>query len=467
LFDGYMKLRRFRFRYGAEERTADVLSGPGHDVSIVAAFTLDPGGVLSAVLKGGDTRPPRTLRGEPYVKIGTIGGRLDHRERTAIEIAASEIGEEIGAELTEGSLHPLGDVPAPTMPDESTEADRYFLALVSFSDRKAQGDGDGLELPGLLHAVSLPIQQALAAIDAGRIGEAARARVAYSRALSKMGWSAQLGGFVDHAAWDTLGLGPRLDPRPLARSPGRPPPPSLSLGGMSLHVHREISLREGLRMMEARASHLRVEGTRIGRPFPMQFLSVPYDRAKIVIWARGENGAPVVRLERRMRWQLLVKRDLLGAEVSPASIFPNARDVIDAKVHPKTPEMTLERLLTMRGYDAKSLVKLGAPSDASPGQSDLRHHFFSLEVKPSPGMIPLKEALRVMRMGEGDAAAEAALLRLADDIGWIPELDRSFEDVLSSGRVQAAGEALRVGEDPNLGRRAESDELHRGSERAE
>jgi hypothetical protein len=467
LFDGYMKLRRFRLRYGREERTLDVLSGPGHDVSLVAAFTLDGDGRLNAVLKGGDTRPPRTLRGEPYVKIGTIGGRLDHTDHDAMEIAAAEIAEEIGAELIDGSLHPLGEVPSPTMPDESTEADRYFFALVSFTDRTAAGDGDGLELPGLLHAVTMPIDEAMASIDSGRIGEAARARVAYSRALSRIGYSLALGGFVEDPRWDTLGLGPRIDPRPFARSPGAPPPPSLSLGGMAMTVHKEISLREGLRMMEARASHLAIEGTRVGRPFTMQFLSIPYDRAKVVVWARGEDGAPLVRLDPRMRWQLLVKRDLVPLEVRSHAIVPEARDVLDAKVHPKTPEVTLERLLRARGLDPSRLVRLGGPSDASPGQTDLRHHLFALEVESAVGMMPLSEALRAMREGEGDAASEAALLRLADHIGWIPELYRFADDVVSSSRVEAADEVVRIGEDPDLGRRARGGEIHPGQDRAD
>jgi hypothetical protein len=424
LFDGYMKLRRFRFRFDGEERTADVLSGPGHDVSIVAAFTLDPSGALSAVLKGGDTRPPRTLRNEPYVKIGTIGGRLDHQNRSASQIAAAEIAEEIGAELTEGSLKALGDVPSPTMPDESTEADRYFFALVTFSDRRALGDGDGLELPGFLHPVSMPIADAIAAMDSGKIGEAARARVAYSRALSAIGYSTLLGGFVDDPTWDTLGLGPRIDPRELAKAPGVPPPPTLSLAGMSMHVQREIALRDGLRMMEARASHLAIDCSRVGRPFTMQFLSVPYDRAKVVVWARGNGGTPLVRFAPRMRWQLLVKRDLLQSEVQRAVINPRARDVLDLKVGAKNPELTLEKMLPTRGLDAKRSVRLGAPSDASPGQTDLRHHFFALEIDREDGMVPLREALRAIRSGEGDAAAEAALLRLSFHIGHVPELDR-------------------------------------------
>ncbi len=427
LFDGYMKLRRFRFRFAGDERAADVLSGPGHDVSIVAVFTLDHDGELCAVLKGGDTRPPRTLRGEPYVKIGTIGGRLDHEDQSASQIAAAEIAEEIGAEMTAGSLVELGQIPSPTMPDESTEADRYFFSLVTFSDRRALGDGAGLELPGLLHPVSMPIAEAIAATDEGRIGESARARVAYARALSKIGYSVELGGFVDDPRWDTLGLGPRIDPRPWARDPGPAPSSSLSIGGMSMHVHRDVALRDGLRMMEARVSHLAVEGTRIGRPFTMQFLSVPYDRAKVVLWGFGADGVPRVRFEPRTRWQLLVKRDLLASEWhgDPSTVRPCARDLLDVKVHPKTPEVTLQSLLMTRGFDPGGLVRLGAPSDASPGQTDLRHHFFALEIEVTPEMLPLREALRAIRGGEADANAEAALLRLASNIGWVPELDRS------------------------------------------
>jgi hypothetical protein len=275
-----------------------------------------------------------------------------------------------------------------------------------------------------LHPVSLPIADAIEAMDSGRIGEAARARVAYSRALSLIGYSPLLGGFVEDPRWDTLGLGARIDPRALAREPGIPPSPSLSLAGMSMHVRREISLRDGLRMMEARASHLAIDWNRVGRPFTMQFLSVPYDRAKVVLWARGEGGRPLVRFEPRMRWQLLVKRDLLPAEVRGGAIHPRARDVLDVKVGTKNQEATLEKLLGMRGLDPKRLVRMGAPSDASPGQTDLRHHFFALELEAAEEMIPLVEALRAIRGGEGDAAAEAALLRLSALIGHVPELDR-------------------------------------------
>ena len=90
-FSAYMRLARYRI--GA--RVAPVLSGPGHDVALVAALTLDPAGRPVVILKGGDTRPARVLRGEPYVKIGCIGGRLDHPGMAASAIAALEVEEEV------------------------------------------------------------------------------------------------------------------------------------------------------------------------------------------------------------------------------------------------------------------------------------------------------------------------------------------------------------------------------------
>lgn len=416
LFADYMRLSRFRLRVAAEERTVEILSGPGHDVSIVATFTLSPDGMLSAVFKGGDTRPPRTLRREPYVKIGTIGGRLDHPEMDATQIAAEEVAEEIGAEVTEGSLTMLGARASPTMPDESTEADRYYFALVTFGGRRAEGDAGGLELPGLLHPVSLGVQEALEAMDGGRIGEAARARVAYSRALSKIGYCPALGGFVEEPAWDTLGLGPVTDVRSLARPPGVLPRPTLSVGGVSILVEREIALQDGLRMLDASASHLAEEGTRLGRRFRIQFLSIPYDRAKVVLFGRDRAGRPHVHLEPRRRWGMVVKHDVLGVEEARSS----ARDLLDLPVPPDAPEEAVKEALS-----TTEVTRLGAPSDASPGQSDLRHHFFAQETEVSSSMVPLPEAIRAFRGGEGDAASEATLLRLADRLGYVPELDRT------------------------------------------
>lgn len=414
LFADYMRLSRFRLRYSDEERSVEILSGPGHDVSIVATFTLAPDGTLSAIFKGGDTRPARTLRREPYVKIGTIGGRLDHPVLDATQIAAEEVAEEVGAEITSGSLTRLGSHPSPTMPDESTEADRYYFALVTFGGVQAQGDAGGLELPGLLHPVSLDIPAALRAMDAGRIGEAARARVAYGRALSKIGYSPRLGGFVDEPDWDTLGLGPVGDPRPLARPPGELPRPTLSVAGVSILVEKEIVLRNGLRMLDARASHLAEDGARLGQRFKMQFLSVPYDRAKVILFGLDATGRPHVHLEPRLRWGMLVKRDLLGKVGRP-----EVRDLLDLPVPPDDAAEAVADALR-----SPNVEPLGAPSEASPGQSDLRHHFFALQTEVRSSMVPLREAIRAFRAGEGDAASEAALLRLADRLGYIPELDR-------------------------------------------
>jgi hypothetical protein len=67
-FSAYMRLARYRI--GA--RVAPVLSGPGHDVALVAALTLDPAGRPVVILKGGDTRPARVLRGEAAVEAAAL-----------------------------------------------------------------------------------------------------------------------------------------------------------------------------------------------------------------------------------------------------------------------------------------------------------------------------------------------------------------------------------------------------------
>jgi hypothetical protein len=351
------------------------------------------------------------------VKIGTIGGRLDHGDLDAVAVAGAEIAEEIGAGLVAGSLVELSSVASPTMADESTEADRYFLAMVEPGSRPA-GDGGGLELPGLLHPTALSIDDAFAAMLDGRIGEGARARVAYSRAFSKIGYSRLEGAFSSSGAWDTLGLGPRVAfdvTTPLR--PWRAARATIDLGGVSIHMRRQIRVQDGT-MIDATASHLGVGGERIGRRFKMQFLSVPHDRAKVAVFARDAEGRPFVWIEPRLRSGMLVKRDLLsepyGGEVRPVGL-----DAFDVQVHPDHAEADV------RGAFGDPIA-LGR-AEASPGQSDLRYHLFAVERRDVAGLTPLREALRSMRLGEGDAAAEALLTALADHLGYVPELDRTIE----------------------------------------
>src|SRR5207248_7192298 len=78
---------------------------------------------------------------------------------------------------------------------------------------------------------------------------------------------------------------------------------------------------------------------------------------------------------------------------------------------------------------------LSAPSYASPGQADLQYHFLAAQVPKSSGgeFVTLAEALeRCRSRGAGDANTEALLLRLADHLGWIPQLGMSVEQAKSA-----------------------------------
>jgi hypothetical protein len=456
-FRGYMSLRRF-VAAGAESSPLAVLSGPGHDVALVAALALDPRGELEVVLKGGDTRPPRVLRGEPYVKIGVVGGRLDHPGMDAQAIAALEVEEEVGARVLEGGVFGLG-APVPTQPDVSTEADRPVLCLLApdFAERP-QGDGGGMELPGLLRPLRMPLPAALLAFDDGRVGEAARARVTHARALERIGYLAELGVWLHdlpaevRGAWRPLGLEAPIDPRdrlrPREASVSAPEEQGVAaeVDDVQLDVEREVRLDGGAVFLAARATHRirRAEGSQaVGRPFPIQFLHLPDDRLKLTVFAEHPARGPLVLLEPRLRAALRVRARALADEVAGAPPIPEeALEVLDLSIpalDAPGPAVIAARCqaaaaaaLTARGLEAH-VLPLGASSDASPGQSSQRHHFLAARVSPGAldsRFVPLAEALLAARTQGADAAAEAALLRLAALLGWIPSLERSAQAVL-------------------------------------
>jgi ADP-ribose pyrophosphatase len=97
--------------------------------------------------------------------------------------------------------------------------------------------------------------------------------------------------------------------------------------------------------------------------------------------------------------------------------------------------------------DAAAVVPLGGPSFPSPGVTDERVHFRAVPVDVTAAgrahgdgspmehgtkavVLDLGEAIAACRRGEiPDMKTEIALLRLADAIGWVPQL-RCFRDEL-------------------------------------
>lgn len=465
-FHGYMTVRRYAMELRADDSDmpqashCNVLSGPGHNVALVAVLLMHPDGKLEVVLKAGDTRPARVLRGEPYVKLGAVGGRLDKTGKDAAAIARAEVTEEIGATVVDGGLVPLGEMALPTMPGESSEADRYFVALSKLAAAAPQGDGDGLELPGLMRPKRLSVAEAIASCDDGRVGEGARVRVAYGRAFDRLGYLPALDRYVFDLPeslkkrFTTLGLGDPVDLRSMGSAHPATPAPATTeasqVNDVKLLDRVNTHLEEGALLVNARVAHaIRKDGAlaTLGDPFRIQFLHVPYDRVKLAVWAKDEARGPLVLMEPVERMPMAVKGMQMREEFDGKEHDElNRNDVLEARMHVGVEhrrdvieglsEHAAEAIMMARGLSGEP-KRLGASVDASPGQSDLRYHFFHVEVPLAVAdkrFVPIAEFLEQCRAkGHGDAATEALLLRLAAHTEWLPNLGMS---------VKAAKEAL-------------------------
>lgn len=413
------------------------LSGPGHNCSLVAGLGVDKSGKLTAVLRTGDTRAARSLRGEDYVRKGFIGGRHD-KMKDAAHIALEEVAEETGGRTLKGGFRALGDRLLPTMPNESTEADQYFVAVMSL-DGQVTGDGGGMELPGLIKPLPVPIDlgEAFGMMERGEISDGARCRLVYQRGLDSIGYIPQLGVWVhDHpqllAKWDTLGLGEVWDPRQLEANP--PPPPSDSaevtvnpdaarVNSVMFHSCEEIPVEPGVKFLNATTSHAIDGTTPVGKPFPNYILKVDYDRAKVA--EHTAEAHPRVRLVDVERPVMAVKGLLPPSERSYRNENTDLvrPDLLDFKVHPSTALVEAEKAV------GGPVERLCAHQGASEGQTDLRYHLFSREVAGGEGFVPLREALRACRQGDaGDAQMEGALDFLAWKKDYIPGLDMTVEE---------------------------------------
>ncbi|MGE0495255.1 MAG: hypothetical protein AB7S38_38975 [Vulcanimicrobiota bacterium] len=433
-FDKFLKVKRFRLEVEREGRVEPIegyfLHGPGHNVAAVAALVFDADRKPHVLLKTGDTRASRAERGEAYVQLGYIAGRLDKEGAGGEKIALAETAEEVGGEVVDGTFLSLSTFLSPTMPCESTEADAYYLAAVALTGEPC-GDGGGMELLGLIGPYTAEAGQGLESMDRGDVSEGGRARTLYCRAFDKIGFVPALGVYVqDHpelcARFDSLGLGLPVDIR--AHVHGAPIPPA-RCGSRTLEarvntvefVQRAELRLEGQTVVDATTRHAVVEEGRltpVGPAFVNQFQKLDYDRAKAVVyWVDPERG-PLVRMHPVERPVLAVKGLL-----SPSPARENTElvrlDVADIAVPRQASMQTeLERQLGL------SCRALGSPVSASSGQSDLYYHFFAAEVPAgeSGDFLPLAEAIRLCRQGQADAHTEALLQRLAADLDWLPTL---------------------------------------------
>jgi hypothetical protein len=397
----------------------------------VAAVVIDSQARPYMVLKTGDARISRLMRGQPYLKLGCVAGRLDKAGADAAHIALAELAEEVGGKVVADSFRPLGLWLTPTMPLESSESDANYFSLVQLGE-SPRGDGGGMEIEGLIGPVFLPFLQGFSAMEDGTVGDAGRAMTLYQRCADSIGYVPELHTWVyDHPhlleRFDTLGLGPPLDPRSAPRSQQIPQNfvpqgAAAEVDGAAWTERQEHPLAEGS-LVEGKTIHTHRGGQPLGQEFANQLLSLNYDRAKVVDYFLDPELGPLLRFSHGERPVLAVKGALLHKEQRTS----------EWKENTALRRLDVEDIKFARGSDPRSLVvgleKLGEPSGASSGQCDLYYHFFARRhpVRPADAQdwIPLAKALEFCRTGQGDSQSEAALLRLSRRLAWLPTLNMS------------------------------------------
>jgi hypothetical protein len=422
-FGKFLKYKRYVAQIDDQLYRGGFVHGPGHHSAAVAALGFNENGKPFAVLKTGDTRLSRAERGEPYVLDGFIAGRLDKKGAGAVKIALGELAEEVGGEVVPGTFQPLGAALSPTMALESTECDSYFLALVKLAGAPT-GDGGSMEVTDLIGPKFLSPQQLLQACRQGGVSDASRAETMYTRSFDRIGYLPQLDLFVqDHprleARFRTLGLGDVLDLRSEQKStiPQDIPAPPSKINDVVVAERDVIVIDDETRMMDAKTQHAIRSVSLVeaqGKPFPNQYLQLDYDRVKLVTFVEDPERGPLVRLSSQAR---------------PCLAF--------APESPTVVRMDVEDLRIPRDRSGlPGAEPLGSPCGASAGQSDLYYHFGARRSQDSDGSyLPLARAITLCREGHGDAQTEALLVRLADELGWIPNLGMSVKEAkaLESG----------------------------------
>lgn len=464
------------------------LCGMGHNCTMVTAVLLDAEGRPNLLIKGGNTRAAHTMRGRAYVSGGMIGGRWDLNVGAdpagiAKKVGIAEVAEEVGARVLKGGAFSLGERLVPTMPSASTEAD-LPVGVIARLDPAATitGDGSGMELVGLMKQVVIPVGEALAASRQGEISEGGRFEAYTRRFLDKLGYIPELDAYVHDLPpalqkafqqHGTLGLGAAVDPRKLDVEAGhesaadishaptgaaKPLAQASQVNGVSFVETNAVQIPGFGVMYDAKTDHAVIgedgQASLIGKVHPNQVLHVDHDLAKVAVYYLDPLRGPMVKLEPIERPVMaakgtaladqiayknenyaLVRDDLVEVKVPlplPITLSPSELQQASAQLDiPKIAQDGVSQALSARGVKAE-LSTLGSPVFASPGQSDLQFHFFAarLSSPPSAGehFLPLGEALRAVRTeGVGDAGTEAALLRLADALGWVPSLGMTLK----------------------------------------
>ncbi len=430
-FDGFLKYKNYEVGVTQDGVTQSYqggfVYGPGHHIAAIAAMVFDEQLNPHPILKTGDTRLSRADRGKPYVQDGFVAGRMDHAGASSSKIALSELAEEVGGEVVPGTFRPLGTAVSPTMPNESTESDAYFVAAVKISGNP-YGDGGSMEVTDLIGPKIMTPREAIAATDRSEVSESSRTRTLLGRGFDSIGFVPQLDVYVhDHpklaSNFDTLGLGDVIDIRAQLQPSAipQPRPRAESLEAMVNDVvtssRKDVMVSSESLMVDAKTHHaVNKNGviTTLESEFKNQYLHLDYDRAKVGTYYLDPERGPMLAMTTQARPALAF---------APESPKVMRRDVADIKI---SRELEIDEQLP------EGARSLGSPSGASAGQSDLYYHFLAQVVSPpkaeeSADYVTLSEALTLCRQGDGDSQTEAFCERLADDLGWIPNLGMSVD----------------------------------------
>jgi len=150
----------------------DVLDRRAIDAAVIAAHHEVDGRVH--VWLRSSVRPPLALRGPAPIAMSAVlwelpAGLVEPGERPA-EAAARELGEELGFDVPEGALVPLGP-PAFPAPGFVGEVHLYFHVRVDPARRREPG-GDGSPLEDGATLIAVPLEAALEACRRGQIPDA-------------------------------------------------------------------------------------------------------------------------------------------------------------------------------------------------------------------------------------------------------------------------------------------------------
>ncbi|MBI3930174.1 MAG: hypothetical protein HY319_31850 [Armatimonadetes bacterium] len=440
--DAFMKVRDFDLLVARDgkvtSQTVPVHSAPGHNSTLVAALIVDGSNPPQPVLKDGDMRFARVLAGDAYEKMGFVAGRWDKAGVDGSGIGIDEIAEEVGGHALENGLRPLGEQLLPSMPHESTEADQYFVAVIKL-DSSVTGDGGGMEIPGQMGPHVMTLEEGFQAMNEGRVGDSARCRVMYNRALDSIGYIRELGVWVHDvpalaARHSTLGLGPVWDPRHLKPAPrsseeheekGDPaPPPAEKVDNGLLLSCERIPVSDGVTMLDAVTSHA-VGDRPVRKPMKNQILQVDYGRAKVITYYVDPERGPMVHAGDVERPVMAVKGLALDQERTYK------------KENTELVRQDLDEARLRLGEDPDAQVaaafhgqptRLATASTASSGQSTLYYHFYANEVPPEDGFVPLHEFIQACRAdAQADSAAEATCELLTENLQWLPTLRMTVE----------------------------------------